>query len=315
MSETVYEIALLGRIRIDAHSLNNEGTIGNVAEPRTVVLSNGEKTDGISGEMLKHIHSRNVWRKVAAEETERGTLCESCRVFDPTKAGSNSAVTKEESALSALSRAIECPLCDIHGFLVEKPTVSRKSTVEFGWALALPQHMHRTIHLHTRVAPGEKEKRRDKPEQSDEEEKVAETAQMIYHRPTRAGIYALVSVFQPWRIGLNEVNYKYVIDDNRRRRRTEVALDAYRDMLIQLEGAMTSTRLPHIGELSGVVVKSGNPMPVCAVSPLADNYVDTVQKLSQKLEQTCYSFTDLETLVKILDELKKNIPYRLAIQD
>ncbi len=62
MNETIYEISLVGRIRIDAHSLNNEGTVGNVTEPRTIILANGEKTDGISGEMLKHIHAEALWQ-------------------------------------------------------------------------------------------------------------------------------------------------------------------------------------------------------------------------------------------------------------
>jgi hypothetical protein len=55
-SAGVFEIAILARVKWDLHSLNNEGTIGNVTEPRTIVLWNGTKTDGVSGEMMKHIH-------------------------------------------------------------------------------------------------------------------------------------------------------------------------------------------------------------------------------------------------------------------
>ncbi|MBO9327173.1 MAG: hypothetical protein J7463_17985, partial [Roseiflexus sp.] len=53
---SVFEVAILARVTWDLHSLNNEGTIGNVTEPRTIVLWNGARTDGISGEMMKHIH-------------------------------------------------------------------------------------------------------------------------------------------------------------------------------------------------------------------------------------------------------------------
>ena len=57
----IYEIAILGRIIWDLHSLNNEGTVGNVTEPRTLILADGRQTDGISGEMLKHIHAEYIW--------------------------------------------------------------------------------------------------------------------------------------------------------------------------------------------------------------------------------------------------------------
>jgi len=43
LSEKIYEIGFMGRIRIDAHSLNNEGAVGNVTEPRTVILADGQK--------------------------------------------------------------------------------------------------------------------------------------------------------------------------------------------------------------------------------------------------------------------------------
>ncbi|MGC8850101.1 MAG: DevR family CRISPR-associated autoregulator, partial [Candidatus Bathyarchaeia archaeon] len=187
MSERVYEIGIVGRMRIDAHSLNNEGTVGNVTEPRTVVLADGRKTDGISGEMLKHIHTEAFWQ-LARERNI--SLCQACKILKPEKANKNPEVTKIGGTKEALNEALRCcALCDVHGFLVEKPTLSRKSTIEFGWAIAIPEQFHRDIHVHTRVAPGEKEKE-------------VEREQMIYNRPTRSGVYAFVSVFQPWRIAL-----------------------------------------------------------------------------------------------------------------
>jgi len=57
----VYEVSIMSRVMWDLHSLNNEGSVGNVTEPRTVILANGAKTDGISGEMLKHIHVEKMW--------------------------------------------------------------------------------------------------------------------------------------------------------------------------------------------------------------------------------------------------------------
>ena len=80
--EKIYEFSIIGRIRIDAHSLNNEGTVGNVTEPRTIVLADGSKTDGISGEMLKHMHMRNMW----ALAEDKNILCDACKNLSPLKA-------------------------------------------------------------------------------------------------------------------------------------------------------------------------------------------------------------------------------------
>ena len=145
MNEIVYEIGFVGRIRIDAHSLNNEGTVGNVTEPRTIVLATGEKTDGISGEMLKHIHAEALWQLAKDRKTP---LCTACDKLSPMRAEANKKLNGM-SVEPALSEALQCSICDVHGFLVQKPTVNRKSTVEFGWAIALPNKFYRDIHVHT----------------------------------------------------------------------------------------------------------------------------------------------------------------------
>jgi CRISPR-associated protein Cst2 len=53
--EKIYEIAILGRVTWNLHSLNNEGTVGNVTEPRNIRIIDPKTgdpvtTDGISGE-------------------------------------------------------------------------------------------------------------------------------------------------------------------------------------------------------------------------------------------------------------------------
>jgi len=298
MNETIYEIGIVGRIRIDAHSLNNEGTVGNVTEPRTIVLANGEKTDGISGEMLKHIHTEALWQLAKDKKIQ---LCPACEKLSPMKAGAN----KNISAMKvepALTEALNCALCDAHGFLVEKPTVSRKSTVEFGWALALPNKFYRDIHVHTRVAAGEKAREKGA------EAEVGE--QMIYNRPTRSGIYAFVSVFQPWRIGLNEINYTYVIDNKTRKERYELVLDAYKAMMTRLEGAMTTTRLPHFEDLEGIIVKTKNASPVPVMSPLTDGYTQQIETIAGT--QNTQKFNSFATLLQEMDKLKIATPYKLG---
>lgn len=298
MSERIYEIGIVGRIRIDAHSLNNEGTVGNVTEPRTIVLADGRKTDGISGEMLKHMHTEAFWQ-LAKERNI--TLCQACQTLRPEKANKNPNVTKINEVEEALNEALKCAICDIHGFLVEKPTLSRKSTVEFGWAIAIPEQFYRDIHVHARVAPGEKER-----------EKEAKTEQMIYNRPTRSGIYAFVSIFQPWRIGLNEINYSYILDDKERKRRYDLVIDSYKAMLSRLEGAMTTTRLPHTGEIDGLIIKTTNAMPVPLVSPLRDDYKEQLEKIIKP--ENIQEFDSLPNALEKLDGLKNYQPYKLGAQ-
>jgi len=298
MNETIYEIGFVGRIRIDAHSLNNEGTVGNVTEPRTIILANGEKTDGISGEMLKHIHAEALWQQAKDKKIK---LCPACGILSPMKADANEGI-KKMKAEPALKEALKCAMCDIHGFLVQKPTINRKSTVEFGWALALPNKFYRDIHVHTRVAAGEKVREKG------EEAEVSE--QMIYNRPTRSGTYAFISVFQPWRIGLNEIDYTYTIDDKTRKERYELVLDAYKSMMARLEGAMTTTRLPHFEDFEGLLVKTKNATPVPIISPLADGYAQQIEAIVST--QNIQKFNSFASMLQEVDKLKTATPYKLG---
>ena len=282
MSEKVFEIAILGRALWELHSLNNEGNVGNVVEPRSIKIidpNTGEAvtTDGISGEMLKHIHSEFMWLL-----DDKKYLCEACKVLHPERF--NYVVNKNKSKFKLSEQVIEeavktCDICDIHGFMVEKPTVSRKSTVEFGWALGIPE-VYRDIHLHARHAPGEKGKRQE----TEEGEREGGT-QMIYHRPTRTGKYAIVTVFQPWRIGLNEARQDvYSYNGKRRKERYELALKAYQLMFTRPEGAMTTTRLPHVVDFEGLIVYSTKPVPVPTISPLKEEYKGEIKKIAGTIE-------------------------------
>ena len=283
MSEKVFEIAILGRALWELHSLNNEGNVGNVVEPRSVKIidpNTGEAvtTDGISGEMLKHIHSEFMWLL-----DDKENLCEACKVLHPERF--NYVVNKNKSKFKSPEQVIEeavktCDICDIHGFMVEKPTVSRKSTVEFGWALGIPE-VYRDIHLHARHALGEKGKRQE----TEEGEREGGT-QMVYHRPTRTGKYAIVTVFQPWRISLNEAKQDvYSYYGERRKERYQLALKAYQLMFTRPEGAMTTTRLPHVVDFEGVIVYSTKPVPVPVISPLKEDYKEEVTRIAKTIRE------------------------------
>ncbi|MFQ6119720.1 MAG: DevR family CRISPR-associated autoregulator [Methanosarcinales archaeon] len=334
-NEKIYEISVLGRTIWSLHSLSNEGTVGNVTEPRTIMLADGTKTDGISGEMLKHVHVENMW----ALETDKNKFCNMCKTLRAERADGNEEVKKKTNAEEAIEEAIKCELCDIHGFLIQRPPATRESTVEFGWAVGIPE-IKRDIHVHARhsvqgVTPDEiKEKRNwegNRCSASDCKTLESEsdlfrvgrrwycqdhipTAQMIYHRPTRSGVYAIVSVFQPWRIGLNNVNFNYEVDDEERKSRYQLTLRAYQAMFLRTEGAMTTTRLPHTENFEGVIVVSKTNYPAPVISPLRNDYIDQVKKINTALGGNNFEiieFSSISEFVEKIEGLISRDPYKI----
>jgi CRISPR-associated protein Cst2 len=133
--------------------------------------------------------------------------------------------------------------------------------------------------------------------------------QMVYHRPTRSGKYAIVSVFQPWRIGLNDVTMDYVKNIDREKR-YRLVLKAYQSMFTKTEGAMTSTRLPHTTDFSGIIVVAKNNIPVPVISPLKENYIEEVEKISKTLEGIEVSkFSSVSEFVEKINKLVSKKPY------
>jgi CRISPR-associated protein Cst2 len=317
--QNVFEIAILSRVKWNLHSLNNEGTIGNVTEPRTIVLWDGTKTDGVSGEMMKHIHAYWTWLNA---NTENLPLCSACQLFQPQRADAAPQGLDRNDNSQAMSTAItRCVLCDLHGFLVQRPTIHRQSVVEFGWIVGIPGKINRDIHVHARHAvaergvsaegAGEVSEEQSQEQAIEEEERTEVAAQMVYHRPTRSGVYALVTLFQPWRIGLNEVNYRYVLTDIERTRRYRLALTAYEWTLNRPDGAMTSTRFPHIEGIEGIVLISRQAMPVPMLSPLREDYREKLETLATSQGVQALRFDDLDSLVDILCRLRADIPLQM----
>ena len=296
-----------------------------MVEPRTLKLADGTTTDGVSGEMLKHVHAAYIW----ALQANKSKFCPACRVLEPMRAEWNPHVTDagNNNVKTATDQALrDCILCDLHGFLVQRPTVHRDSTVQFGWAVGLREQVYRDIHQHARHAVGERG--REEPQPMSEEAPQAETgetaqvpkaarpitAQMLYSRPTRSGIYALVSLFQPWRIGLNTITYQYP-EGLDRQERYQLALQAYQTMFWRTDGAMTTTRLPHLEAFEGVLVIARQNIPVPVVSPLKDKYQAEIEDLAKASDNAFeYKlFNDLTGFVKELRQLEGDQPYTLSM--
>lgn len=310
--KSVFELAILGRITWQLHSLNNEGTVGNVTEPRSLKIIDPETkkivtSDGISGEMLKHIHAEMMWRL----EKDKNKLCDACKKLHPSRFDFlvQSKKVKMENIEKIVEEAVKrCEICDLHGFLIQEPAGNRPSLIEFGWAVALPGHYERAIHTHARHAPGERER----------EAEVRE--QMVYHRPTRTGVYAIVSIFQPWKIGLNNVNREYIEwekrSDHVRKHRYKLALKAYRAMFFQTEGAMSTTRLPHLLDFEGVVVYSTTNIPVPKISPLKKDYRTEIKNVAQQIDGDnieVKEFGSPSMFAKIISDLLEREPYKFDV--
>lgn len=303
-AQGIFELAILGRVEWNLHSLNNEGTIGSVTEPRTVVLSDGTKADAVSGEMMKHVHA--FWTWLQAQNDPGVPLCAACQRFQPQRADADRSRLSSNNAQAFKEVLERCALCDLHGFLVQQPPINRQSTVEFGWVVGLPGSTHREFHSHARHAVAERGAER-------ETEEVA--VQMVYHRPTRSGIYALVTLYQPWRIGLNEVDYTYALQDSDRQTRYGLALRAYEWTLKRPDGAMTTTRFPHIERVEGIVLISRQPVPVPMLSPLREDYREKLEILAQKQGLEARKFGDVDELLDILTTLEKESPYRMPFNN
>jgi len=323
-NNTIYELTILGRVTWNLHSLNNEGSIGNVVEPRTLKLADGTTTDGISGEMLKHIHAARMWEL----EADKSKFCPACRILGPMRAEQNPNVTQlgRGQEIEATERALQdCVLCDVHGFLVQRPTIHRQSTVEFGWAVGLRGEVHRDIHQHARHIVGERpgpegqppaQQEAEAPSEEERPEAAPPPVQMLYSRPTRSGVYALVSIFQPWRIGLNTVNYEYV-EGLGRQSRYQLALKAYQTMFLRTDGAMTSTRLPHLEAFEGIIVVSRANFPVPVISPLKEGYREEIEALAKVSGESfeCIRFDDLAGFVNALRGFEDDKPYELKMPE
>lgn len=136
---------------------------------------------------------------------------------------------------------------------------------------------------------------------------------MLYSRPTRSGVYALVTVLQPWRIGLNTVDYSYP-PQIERQLRYQLALKAYQAMFLRTDGAMTSTRMPHLINFEGALVISRTNFPVPVISPLKETYREEVQALAQASgEFECRVFDSLSGFITQLRAIENDALYTLKM--
>ncbi len=277
-------LSISGRLTLNMHSLNNEGGEGNQILTRqvTIVDKNGKfsTVNAVSGDMLKHIQAEHFW-SIALEEDL--PLSDACKEFHPNRITASEKFRKSFKKTTPDAEVLDLvikdsSLTDVEGILVtnNNKNVPRKSCAEFGWLVGLPDSTKTENHFHVKLVSDSGSK------ESGEGDNLG---QNIFHRPANSGIYALVSNFDVYRVGYNDISKKYSIDDTERNKRVKALLKSILYTFIKPKGAMRNTQNPHIVDFIGVITLSSKSIPAPTVSPINDNYLDEVNSISENINR------------------------------
>lgn len=324
----VSSLSLCARITLDLHSLNNEGTEGNQQQTRMVHIidQRGRRAvvNGISGDMFKHILVEHL---VPLLDGAGQALSPGARAHDADRINAlNEAFVdfcekEQEFAVDGkkqrrkateseiLARMLrDCSLTDIAGALVTRGrSVGRKSVVEFGWVVGLPEDSEgqplttTEQYFHVKYAPEGRGAAAG-------DDTVA-GRQAIFHRPASSGVYALICNLDLYRIGLNDITRRYGVDATGRRARGQALIHALAATLLKPTGAQRNTQNPHIVGCEGAVAVSSVSLPAPTVSPLNDSYrqeIDAVAGALNGIAKDGITVRRFETLaegVKVLSDV------------
>jgi CRISPR-associated protein Cst2 len=276
MKTQIASLSIAARATLDMHSLNNEGGEGNQIQTRMVDIIDhrGEmhNVNAISGDMLKHVLMEHFYQQARANHV---SLCESCQRFNANRINADKTFIKgAEKASDAdfIDQMLQtCAIDDVAGILVtEKRSLPRKSITEFGWVLGLPGRVSTGSYFHAKyVSERSADKRAEDAE--GQQKTGANLGQSIFHRPASSGVYALVCHVELARIGYNDIKQAYAINDTEREQRATLLLESLLHTLLELNGAMRSTQLPHLVALEGSITTSTGVIPAPLVSPLSSD--------------------------------------------
>jgi CRISPR-associated protein Cst2 len=323
----IYHLTISARATLDLHSLNNEGGEGNQIQTRMVniVAQDGRlhNVNAISGDMWKHIQAEHLHRVI----TERGgvPLCQGCQTFNANRINADPdfiAYVKQDnvSDVDALNALLQrCAMDDMEGILVTegKRSLPRKSVLEFGWVVGLPELTTTDSYFHVKYANERStEKRQSDAAASDKE--GSNLGQAIFHRPASSGVYAVIVALDVARIGFNDITQTYAIEPGQRQVRFERLMESLLYTFLEPRGAMRSTQNPHLVNFAGVVAVSAGATPAPTVSPLKDGYDQEIMAIQQRLEPlrpdmvSVHPFGSLSDFTGLMTDLITNTsPYSL----
>ncbi len=327
MDKKIASISISGEITLNLHSLNNEGGEGNqiITRQLSIIDKNGEQhtVNGISGDMFKHIHAVHL----VNHAVEHGLALSSySKLNNPNRISAKKDLepyferTKKNNKSSAdvVDAIINvCSVCDLHGILItdkvgdnkNSTNTPRKSCVEYGWTIGIPNKNNTESYVHTKLVPNAGEQGSGT---------SSNEGQNIFHRPANHGAYAFVCNIDAYRIGLNDLLRTYAINDEKRQARYKAVIQSLISSILNPRGAMTSTQKPHITDFKGVVSFSTSLVPAPTVSALNDGYKKEIQTITaylNKLEDdsiNSIAFNSISELIEILVELTEASPYKIS---
>jgi len=326
MSQQVYSLSISARAILNMHSLNNEGGEGNQIQTRMVDIVYYDKqgqprqanVNAISGDTFKHIQAEHLHR-IAVEKGLK--LCAACQRFDANRMSADPDfrewLKSKPTQVQILDRLVShCTIDDLEGNLVTEggSSVPRKSVVEFGWVVGVPEAVTTDNYFHVKYVPD----RREKP--TDKDGREGNLGQSIFHRPASSGVYAIVSNFEISRIGYNDISQQYVGGLDRQARYSAL-LESILYSFIQMNGAMRNTQLPHLVALHGVVTISYGIAPAPTVSPINPSFADEIKGTCDVLNAIHGSeiikveeFADIKAFAAIMQDLiQKTNPYTVKV--
>jgi len=321
----VASISISGVMTLNLHSLNNEGGEGNQTMTRqlTIIDKDGQEftVNGISGDMFKHIHAGHLVNYCIDNGL---ALSEYSKKLDPNRISSADLLAKfpdvgkkDSNSAEVIDALIKtCTVCDAHGVLITDKVgenkgasnTPRKSTIEFGWTVGIPDKNNTETYVHTKLV-------------ADAGEKGSATGsnegQNIFHRPANHGAYAFVCNFDAYRIGFNDISRKCTIVDTERENRYKAVLQSLLSSFLNPKGAMTSTQKPHITDFKGVVSVSHKLIPAPTVSAINPDYLQEIKDITENLNKIevdsieLKPFNGLGDLSKVIVELMEDEPYKI----
>jgi CRISPR-associated protein Cst2 len=336
-SKAVYSLTICGRATIDMHSLNNEGSEGNQIATRMVnVYDQAGKlaaVNAISGDMFKHIQAEHLFH---LSRNSGLKLCAGCQKFsanrildDPAFDDSYEQSTPDHKMIATMVEM--CAMDDIEGILVtnraKKKSTPRKSIVEFGWVVGVPELTKTDNYFHVKYVSDSAQQNADKSDSGqqnadngdDTDESGANLGQNIFHRPASSGVYAIVTGIEVSRLGFNDISQNYAIDDGERKQRYKALIESLLCTFVQPNGAMRSAQHPHLVNFDGVVSLSTKILPAPTVSPLNDKYKCEIKRVADALNQIetsaieRHEFDSLGEYAEVMANLAQTtVPYKIS---
>lgn len=309
----IHSISLAGRLTLDMHSLNNEGTEGNQLLTRMVHVVDGNGrlnvVNAVSGDMLKHIQAEHFYHTAKSNGLP---LCSGCEAFDANRINADDQFFEtlgESKDVAEILDAVlsKCAMDDTEGVLITKGkrSAARKSTVEFGWLVGLPEQTRTESYFHVKYDPGRGKGSGD--------ESGANLGQAIFHRPASSGVYAAVAYIELARVGFNDVKRSFSISNAAQAERRRCLLQSLAYTFLKPRGAHRNTQHPHIVNWEGVVAVSTSSVPAPTASALNPDFDVEVHGVAEQLNRIerdavqVYDFKSQTEFARIMADLLEQV--------